>query len=238
MCCASTCRSWRPAGRDSGRGPDHPPTALDLTSGRLLCAARRTVPVVRLAEQKGAGRRCQRQRLSTGQPSLCGLSPANMLTWQGSTTTTCTTCGTRRTIWRRVEPQISFYEFCAEGQAQQADADAIIAHKQADLTKNQVAEDALKLQRSIRQLEAARDVAKLDWQVSQGELDAVGPGCRPGSHLRETSRMLNSRANDKYAAYLEPNSSLPRLSFSFCALPVSWRIGPFPPLKSHFAEYR
>ena len=41
------------------------------------------------------------------------------------------------------------------------------------MTKEKVNEDALQLQRSIRQLSAARDVAKLEWEVSQGDLESV-----------------------------------------------------------------
>ncbi len=94
--------------------------------------------------------------------------------------------------------------------AKQADADAIIAHKQADLTKNQVGEDALKLQRSIRQLEAARDVAKLDWQVSQGELDAIGPRMQTGQANLRDQQNAELEANDKHAAYLDAEFELAR----------------------------
>ena len=94
--------------------------------------------------------------------------------------------------------------------AKQADADAIIAHKQADLTKNQVAEDALKLQRSIRQLEAARDVAKLDWQVSKGELDAIGPRMQTGQANLRDQQNAELDADDKLAAYLDTEYDLAR----------------------------
>ncbi len=94
--------------------------------------------------------------------------------------------------------------------AKQADADAIIAHKQADLTKNQVSEDALKLQRSIRQLEAARDVAKLDWQVSQGELDAIGPRIQTGQANLRDQQNAELDADDKQAAYLDAEFELTR----------------------------
>jgi outer membrane protein TolC len=94
--------------------------------------------------------------------------------------------------------------------AKQADADAIIAHKQADLTKNQVSEDALKLQRSIRQLEAARDVAKLDWQVSQGELDAIGPRIQTGQANLRDQQNAELDADDKQAAYLDAEFELAR----------------------------
>ena len=92
--------------------------------------------------------------------------------------------------------------------AKQADADAIIAHKQADLTKNQVGEDALKLQRSIRQLEAAREVAKLDWQVSQGELDAVSGRMQTGAATLRDQQNAELETNDKHAAYLDAEFEL------------------------------
>ena len=92
--------------------------------------------------------------------------------------------------------------------AKQADADAIIAHKQADLTRNQVREDALKLQRSIRQLQAARDVAKLDWQVSEGELEAIGPRMQTGTATLRDQQNAELDTNDKHAVYLDAEFDL------------------------------
>ena len=74
-----------------------------------------------------------------------------------------------------------------KAKAQEADADAQIAQKQVDLTKNKVSEDALKLQRSLRQLSAARDVAKLEWEsIARQSGSGQGPGANrkrqyPGS---------------------------------------------------------
>ena len=101
-----------------------------------------------------------------------------------------------------------FLNSVQKAHAQQADADAIIAHKQAELTKNQVAEDALKLQRSIRQLEAARDVAKLDWQVSQGELQAIGPRMQTGTATLRDQQNAELDTEDKHAAYLDAEFEL------------------------------
>ncbi len=103
-----------------------------------------------------------------------------------------------------------FLDYVQKDHAKQADADAMIAHKQADLTKNQVGEDALKLQRSIRQLEAARDVAKLDWQVSQGELEAIGPRMESGAATLRDQQNAELDANDKHAAYLDAEFELTR----------------------------
>jgi outer membrane protein len=101
-----------------------------------------------------------------------------------------------------------FLNSVQKAHAQEADADAIVAHKQADLTKNQVAEDALKLQRSIRQLQAARDVAKLDWQVSQGELDAIGPRMQTGAATLRDQQNAELQTNDKHAVYLDAEFEL------------------------------
>jgi outer membrane protein TolC len=73
-----------------------------------------------------------------------------------------------------------FYNPVQKARAAQADADSVVAHKQADLTRNQVSEETLKLQRSLRQLQAARDVAKLEWQVSQGDFETP-PTSTPSS---------------------------------------------------------
>jgi outer membrane protein TolC len=103
-----------------------------------------------------------------------------------------------------------FYNPVQKAHAAQADADSIVAHKQADLTRNQVSEDTLKLQRSISQLQAARDVAKLEWQVSQGDFDAVQAKTQTGNaNLRDT-HMAQLDVDDKYAAYLDAEFELTR----------------------------
>jgi len=103
-----------------------------------------------------------------------------------------------------------FYNPVQKARAAQADADSVIAHKQADLTRNQVSEETLKLQRSLRQLQAARDVAKLDWQVSQGEFDAVQGRVQTGTANLRESQLAQLDVNDKYAAYLDAEFELTR----------------------------
>lgn len=103
-----------------------------------------------------------------------------------------------------------FFNPVQKAHAAQADADAIIAHKQADQTRNQVAENALKLQRSIRQLEAARDVAKLDWQVSRGEADAAAAKLQTGAANSRDQQNAELAVEDKYAAYLDSEFELNR----------------------------
>lgn len=54
-----------------------------------------------------------------------------------------------------------------------AAAQALKAKKQAEATRNQVAEETLKLQRAAEQLEAAREVAQLEYQLAQSSLEAA-----------------------------------------------------------------
>jgi len=103
-----------------------------------------------------------------------------------------------------------FLNYVQKATAEKADTEALIAHKQADLTRNQVTENTLKLQRSLRQLQAARDVAKLDWQVSQGELEAIGPRMQTGAATLRDQQIAELDMNDKYAAYLDAEFQLAR----------------------------
>jgi septal ring factor EnvC (AmiA/AmiB activator) len=50
--------------------------------------------------------------------------------------------------------------------AQAADAEAQRVRKDAQAAKNKVSEETLKLQRSVQQLAAAREVADLEYQVA------------------------------------------------------------------------
>lgn len=57
--------------------------------------------------------------------------------------------------------------------AASADAEALKAKKQAEASRNQLAEETLKLQRAAEQMEAARDVAQLEYQLAQSGLEAA-----------------------------------------------------------------
>ena len=132
-------------------------------------------PAVKLARAERRGRRRPAPRASTkqryGRPSIW---LRNTLIWPSSTTTICTTRNYQANNFSGgLNLRIPIFNSVQKAKAEEADADAMMAQKQADLTTNQVSEDALKLQRSLRQLSAARDVAKLEWEVSQGDLDAV-----------------------------------------------------------------
>src|SRR5882762_6046825 len=65
------------------------------------------------------------------------------------------------------------FNFSQRARAQGADADALKAKKEAEAAKDQVSAELLQLQRSVQQLSAARDVAELEYQIAQSQLEAV-----------------------------------------------------------------
>jgi outer membrane protein TolC len=69
--------------------------------------------------------------------------------------------------------RIPIFSAVQRARADAAEAEALKAKKQAEATRNQVAEETLKLQRAAEQLQAAREVAELEYQLSQSSLEAV-----------------------------------------------------------------
>ncbi len=57
--------------------------------------------------------------------------------------------------------------------AQAADADALKARKQAEAARNQASEETLRLQRAVGQMQAARDVAELEYEIAQKNVETV-----------------------------------------------------------------
>src|ERR1700690_494266 len=69
--------------------------------------------------------------------------------------------------------KIPLFNASQRARAVGADAAALKAKKKAEATRNQVAEETLKLQRAAEQLQAAREVAELEYQLAQSGLEAA-----------------------------------------------------------------
>jgi outer membrane protein TolC len=72
-----------------------------------------------------------------------------------------------------VSIRIPLFNATQRARAQAADADALKARRQADAARNQVSEETLRLQRAVTQMQAARDVADLEYQIAQKNIEAV-----------------------------------------------------------------
>ncbi|HYG97933.1 MAG TPA: TolC family protein [Terriglobales bacterium] len=87
--------------------------------------------------------------------------------------------------------------------AEAADAEALRAQAEAQAARNQVSSDTLKLQRSIQQLAAARDVARLEWELAQGNLETLSAKMETGSVTLREEENARIDVSDKYATYLD-----------------------------------
>ncbi len=76
-----------------------------------------------------------------------------------------------------------FLNYARKARATGADADALKAKKQAEAARNQLSEDVLRLRRSVTQMQAAQDVAELEYEIAQKNIAVV------------RTRMENSTAN-------------------------------------------
>ncbi len=92
--------------------------------------------------------------------------------------------------------------------AHAADADAIKARKSAEGVRNDVQAETLRIQRSLRQLAAAKDVARLDYEVAQGNIDVVHARVETGQGTARDEEDARLDANNKYAVYLDAGYQL------------------------------
>jgi outer membrane protein TolC len=69
--------------------------------------------------------------------------------------------------------RFNFLNFSQRSRAEAADADAQKAQKQAEAARNQVSEETVRLQRTLTQLQAARDVAELEYEIALQGVAAV-----------------------------------------------------------------
>jgi outer membrane protein TolC len=69
--------------------------------------------------------------------------------------------------------RIPIFNASQRARAAEAEAEALKAKKQAEATRNQVGEETLKLQRAAEQLDAAREVARLEYELAESGLAAA-----------------------------------------------------------------
>lgn len=72
-----------------------------------------------------------------------------------------------------VSIRVPIFNAVQRRRAQAADADALKAAKQAEAARNQSSEETLRLQRSVAQFQAARDVAQLEYEIAEKNASAV-----------------------------------------------------------------
>lgn len=114
--------------------------------------------------------------------------------------------------------RVPVLNFVQKAHADVAAADAVKARKEAENTRNQFAEDTLKLQRTVRQLVAAQEVAKLDYDVTNAEIDQVESRVNSGNGTLRDVELARVQAQDKFATYLDTTFELYRAQMQLMRL--------------------
>jgi hypothetical protein len=85
------------------------------------------------------------------------------------------------------------------------------ARKDADTVKSQVASETLKLQRSVEELAAARDITNFDYQLSQTDLETVVARVQAGTATLPDQQNARLAVRDKYSAFLDAGLELDKV---------------------------
>jgi len=109
-----------------------------------------------------------------------------------------------------VSIRFPLFNMAQRERAQAADADAIKAKKEAEAAKNQVSEQTLRLQRSVTQMQAARDVAQLEYEIAQKGLDSVRTKMDSGTATLHDLDNARTQANEKFIALQDVTFELER----------------------------
>jgi outer membrane protein TolC len=72
-----------------------------------------------------------------------------------------------------VSIHLPFLNLAQHARVQEAESEARKAQSQADAARNQVSEETLRLERSVTQMQAAHDVAELEYEIAQKNVEAV-----------------------------------------------------------------
>ncbi len=94
--------------------------------------------------------------------------------------------------------------------AQAADADALKATKQAEAARNQVSEETLRLQHAVAQMQAARDVAQLEYEIAQKNLAAVQTRMDEGTSTIHDLDDARSQSSERFIALQDVTFELER----------------------------
>lgn len=101
-----------------------------------------------------------------------------------------------------------FLNLSQRARAQAADAEAVAAQKQAEGLKEQVSSEALKLQRSVRQLAAAKEVARLEQVLAQSDVQAAQTRVQAGTATLKDEETARIHESETYIGLLDASFAL------------------------------
>ena len=107
-----------------------------------------------------------------------------------------------------------FLNFSQRAHAAAADAEALKASKQAEEARNQASEETLRLEHTVTQMQAARDVATLEYEIAQKDLDAVATRMDSGTANLHDLDAARSQASEKFITMQDMAFELERAQVS------------------------
>ena len=87
-------------------------------------------------------------------------------------------------------------------------AEALRARKDVESAKEQVSTETLKMQRTIAQLSAAREVARLEYQLAQNNTQAMQAKVDAGQATLRDQQQAQLDENDRYSSLLDATYEL------------------------------
>ncbi len=109
-----------------------------------------------------------------------------------------------------VSIRFPFFNASQHARAQAADADALKASRQAEAARNQVSEETLRFQRAVAQMQAARDVAQLEYEITQKNLEAVQTRMDAGTATLHDLDDARTQASERFIALQDVTFELER----------------------------
>jgi outer membrane protein TolC len=97
-----------------------------------------------------------------------------------------------------------------KSRAQAADADALKASKQAQAARDKVSEETLRLRRSVAQLQAAHDVAQLEYELAEKNLTATQTRIDAGNANLHDLDDAHSQLSERFITLQDVNFDLQR----------------------------
>jgi outer membrane protein len=105
---------------------------------------------------------------------------------------------------------LPFFNLAQHARVEEAESDALKARKQADAARNQVSEETLRLERSVTQMQAARDVAELEYEIAQKNVEAVRTRMDSSSANLHDLDNVRSQASERLIALQDVTFDLER----------------------------
>jgi outer membrane protein TolC len=106
--------------------------------------------------------------------------------------------------------QFPFFSSVQHQIAAKADADAVQAKRAAEATRNQVSEETLRQQRAVREMTATQQVAQLEYEVSQAQLDATQTRSDSGSATIKDLGEARAQAAERFLTLQDATFELQR----------------------------